>query len=306
MLTVAQERREPMEISVNWGLQAVTFSANGEYILSGGQGVQVRRVEDGKQMAAMKTETVCCLAVSKDGRWIAAGSVGGDLYVWDANTYKRVFVGKVGSRRRVHGVDFSPDSTRFVSASDNQTAIVWDIATRERVHTLRHENWVFAAKYSPQGDRIATATKDSVRVYDSNDGRLLVDIKTTVTPWHNTGLAWSNNHLLVLSDGKIKQFETSTGSTVSEWPVPDIDVHSCITLPKHGGFIACSTKRTVTFQDMATHSQLGLIQRPQDISSIALSPDDLFIAIGEEDGKIIIESLSRITVSSMYCWSRGV
>jgi len=297
MLTVAQERREPMEISVNWGLQAVTFSANGEYILSGGQGVQVRRVEDGKQMAAMKTETVCCLAVSKDGRWIAAGSVGGDLYMWDANTYKRVFAHK-GDSRRVHGVDFSPDSTRLVSASDNHTAIVWDIATLERVHTLRHENWVFAAKYSPQGDRIATATPHSVRVYDSNDGRLLLNIKVAITSRSN--ILWFNNHLLVLSDGKIKQFKASTGSTVSEWPVPDIDLHSCITLPKHGGFIACSTKRTVTFWDMATRTQLVLIQHPEDIRSIALSPDDLFIAIGGENGKIIIESLSRFTVSSMY------
>ena len=281
----------------------MTFSANGEYVLSSSRnGVRVWRLEDGKQMAEMKTDTVWCLAVSKDGKWIAAGTHRGDVHLWDANTYKQVFAHREETRR-VHGVDFSPDSAQLSSASSNYTATVWDIATLERVQTLRHEDPLFATKYSPQGDRIATATPDSVHVYDSSDDRLLVNIRTTVTPWHNTGLVWFNNHLLVLSDGKIKQFDASTGSTVSEWPVPDTNEFSCIALPKHGEFIACSAKRSVMFWDMSTHAQLSLTQRPQDIRSIALSPDDMFIAIGEEGGEIIIESLSRITVSSMYCWS---
>ena len=301
MLTVGQERHDPMEINVGEKLYAVTFSANGEYLLSGGyNGVRVWRVKDREEIATMKTKAVWSLAVSKDSKWIAAGTLWGDVHVWDAN-YKQVFAHKEDSAS-INAVDFSPDSTRLVSASSNNTAAIWDIATLERVHTLRHEDKVIAATYSPQGDRIATTTKDSVlRIYDSKDGRLLVTIETTVTPWHNTGLVWFNNHLLVISDGQIKQVEASTGLAISEWPVPDINVHSCTALPKHGEFIAYSAKRTVTFWDMVTHTQLGLIQRPQDIRSIALSPDDLFIAIGEEGGEIIIENLSRITVSSMYC-----
>ena len=225
------------------------------------------------------------------------------MRVWDATTYKQVF-----AHQDVHditGIDFSPDSSRLVSAPDNRTAIVLDIATRERVQTLRHENWVRATKYSPQGDRITTATRRSVQVYDSNDGRLLVGTNAAVTQWYNAGLVWFHNHLLVVSDSKIKQFDASTGSAVSEWLVPDTDQLLRIGVPKQGEFIACSTKRTVTFWDMATHTQLGLIQHPQDIRSIALSPDDRFIAIGGWDGKIIIESLSRISVSTMACRNCG-
>ena len=55
MLTVGQEHRDPMEIDVGGKLYAVTFSADGEYIFSGSDnGVQVWRVEDGKQMAIME------------------------------------------------------------------------------------------------------------------------------------------------------------------------------------------------------------------------------------------------------------
>ena len=279
---------------------AVTFSLNGEYAFSGSDdGVRVWRVKDGEHTATMAARRVVCLAVSEDGKWIAAGTNFGDLLVWDANTYKQVSASRVSFT--VNGIDFSPDSSRLVSASDNCTATVLDIATRKQVQTLPHGNSVFTAKYSPQGDRIATATSRFVRVYDSSDGRFLVNIETTVTPWYNTGLLWFNNHLLVVSDGKIKQFEASTGSPVSEWPVPNSDYFSCIALPKHREFIAYSTKHIVTFWDMATHTQLDVIQHPQDIRSIAFSPNDLLIAIGRQDGKIIVESLSWNTVSCMYC-----
>jgi len=276
---------------------AVTFSPNGEYIFSSSRdGVRVQRVEDGKQMATMKAEQVVCLAVSNDRRWIAAGTFWGDMHVWDANTYKQVFSHNEDSS--INAVDFSPDSTRLVT-SKNGAAAVWDVATRKQVQTLGGGCSVFAAKYSPKGDRIATATRHSVRVYDSNGGRLLVDINVDVTPWYNAGLVWSIDNLLVVSDSKIKQFEASTGLAVAEWPVPDSDSFSCVAIPKHREFIACSTKRTVTFWDMATHTRLSVIPYPQDIHSVAFSPDDRSLVIAGDDGKIVIESPSRISVSTV-------
>ena len=253
------------------------------------------RVEDGKQMARVEGKRVECLAVSQDGRWIATGTHRDGVFVWDAKTFEKVLSHREDHRDSINGIDFSPDSTRLVFAVRNRASTL-DIATRERVQTLQH-GWLIAAKYSPQGDRIATATRDSVRVWDSDDGRVLMDIPVSVTPWHNTGLLWFNNDLFIVSDSTIKQFEASTGSSVSEWPVPDSTPISCIVLPKHGEFIAYSTSRTVTFWDTATRSQLGLIQHPRDILSIALSPDDRFLVIVEKDGKITINSLSRINVS---------
>ena len=304
ILTIRQEGSPLFEIEGGSKIKAVTFTANGEYLVGGGEGLGVWRMEDGKQMATMAAAGVQCLAVSKDGRWIAAGTDSGEVFVWDANTSEEVF-SYWEDTDDISGVDFSPDSatpTRLLVASFNRTATVWDIATRQRVLTLHHEDWVpvVAAKYSPLGDRIATATRKSVRVWDNNDGRSLVDIPVTLTPYYNTGLLWSNNHLFVVSDGIIKQFEASIGSTVSERPVPDTNDFSCIALPQHGKFIAYSTNRTVTFWDTLTHSRVSQIQHTQDIRSLALSPDDRFLAIGTRGGKIIIRSLSHIIVSIVF------
>ena len=298
ILIIRQEHRGPrIEINVGREASAVTFSANGEYLLTGGDGVvQVWRVEDGTQVARMETRYVSCVAVSKDDRWIATGTWMGEIFVWDAETHEQVFKHREDSHP-IKGVDFSPDSTRLVSASENCTATIWDIPTGKRVQTLHHDGFLRTAKNSPQGDRIATATPDSIRIWDSNDGRLLLDIKVGVTPWYDTGLLWSNNHLFAISDGKIKEIDASTGSAVSQWPFPVSDYYSCIALPKHGQFIVYSANRTVTFWDTSSHTRLGHIQHLQDIRSIALSPDDEFIAIGGEGGKV---SLSRITVSVSF------
>ena len=56
-LTIEQEHCNPIEIDAGWEIYGVTFSADGEYVLSGGPlGVRVWRVwrvEDSKQVAMM-------------------------------------------------------------------------------------------------------------------------------------------------------------------------------------------------------------------------------------------------------------
>ena len=265
-------------------------------------------MEDSKQMATLAARDVCCLAVSQDGRWIAAGTLFGEVSVWDTETFEKAYELREDDKP-VFCVDFSPDSTRLVTAAfSDQTATIWDVVTRKKVRKLAHGGSVTTTKYSPRGDGIATITGESVRVWDSNDGRLLMHIPVEVTTsFNNHSLLWANNHLFVISGSTIKQFEASTGSTVSEWLVPTAGAFPCIVLPKHGEFIAYSTNDTVTFWDTSTHTQLSLIQHTEPIRSIALSPDDRFLAIGGEDGKITIRSLPRITVSivgasqQLYC-----
>ncbi|KAH0838772.1 WD40-repeat-containing domain protein [Lanmaoa asiatica] len=288
-----------IEIDVGNPILAVTFTEDGKYLVSGGnRGVRVWRVEDGKRIATMEVGIVNCLAVSQDGRWIAAGTWFDGVILWDAKTYEQVFSLKEDTSD-ICGVDFSPDSTRLVVASDSRTATIWDLATRERVvGPLCHEGYVRAAKYSLQGDRIATATPNSVRVYDSNDGSLLVDVSVNVAPRYNSGLLWSNDQLFIVSDSKIKLLEASTGSVVSEWPVPGTNDLSCIALPQNGEFIAYSVKRTVMFWDMSTHTYRGLIQPIQDVCSISLSPDDRFLAIGGVGGKITIKTVGDVLLPS--------
>ncbi|KAF8551251.1 hypothetical protein OG21DRAFT_1512971 [Imleria badia] len=307
MLIVGQEHDDP-PIEFNHGdeLYAFTFSANGEHLLSGGRhGVRVWQVEDGKQVATISmqasyAEHAESLAVSQDGRWIAVGTSRGEVWMLDAKTYEKVFSYDMNSFGvGVCSVHFAPDSTRLVATTASEASswhghVVWDIATGKQAPTPPTSNsFAFAVKYSPLGDRIATVSFSSVELYDSNDGRLLLDIRSY---WGSTRLLWrGNDHLLVAWQGKIQQINASTGEVSAEWPMPDGNTHSSIVTPKHGEFIAFSVKNTVMFWDTSTHTQLGCIQHPRDIHSMELSPDGRLLAIRDKDGKITIKNLTHVT-----------
>ena len=253
---------------------------------------------DGERVVAIPAHDAFCVAASSDGRWIAAGTLSRKVFVWGATTYEQAFAGNTGSD--IYDVDFSPDSTRLVSASYNLgTAIIWDVATWRNVRTLSHRSFTYSTRYSPQGDRIATAGPDSVRIWDSNDGCLLVDIKVQVT--YTNCLFWCKNNLFVRTDdGKIWRIDAATGSTISEWPVPYAP-WPCIALLQHGKFIACSAEKAITIWDTTTQSQLSLIQLTHDVRSIACASNGELLAIGGQ-GKVIVKELFQpVSVCSMLC-----
>lgn len=285
-------------------MYAVTFTASGKCLVSGSdEGVGVWRVRDGERKAKMQMkDSARCVAVSKDGRWIAAGSGDGEVCVWDATSYEQVFADRVGISSTVnviYAVDFSPDSTQLVAASSNGAATIFDIAARVRVQTFHHAaTWALVAKYSPRGDQVATASSDSIRIWDAKDGRSLVDIKIPVNPWY--GLLWFDSHLFVVAnDNKVKRID-SNGSTVSDWSVPHSDYTACIALLQHGEYVAYSAGNAIRFWSTSTRTQHHLITRYNDICSIAFSPDNQ-LAIGAEKGRIVITKLSFVKVSSAAC-----
>ncbi|KAF8129222.1 quinon protein alcohol dehydrogenase-like superfamily, partial [Boletus edulis] len=279
--------RSPIiEINIDTkGLKAVTFSANSEYLVGGGDdGVQVWRMQDGKQMATMQVYNVQCVAVSKDGRWIAAGTRSGMVFLWDAKTYEQVWKYNIDDYD-VATIDFSPDSTRLINVW-RDTATVLDVATGTQVQTLNH---------CPDGTRIATATHQSVQVWDSSDGRLLFNISSS----YIKSLLWFDNHSYVISRGEIKRFQASTWTELSRWTLPRDGSFPCIVVPRHGEFIAYTSGNTVTCWDTSTHTQLSRTQQPEDIISLALSPDDRFLAIGLP-GKITVHDLTYDLPLSEY------
>src|SRR5262249_55160637 len=68
---------------------------------------------------------------------------------------------------------FSPDGRRIVTASDDQTARIWDVASGKEIAILRgHEDSVNSAAFSPDGRRIVTASNDqTARIWDAASGK---------------------------------------------------------------------------------------------------------------------------------------
>ncbi|KAH7909830.1 hypothetical protein BJ138DRAFT_1088773 [Hygrophoropsis aurantiaca] len=275
---------------------SITFT-DANHIVARDNLVGIRRwsIVDGQQKGPiMQTSSAAiATALSPDGQRIVTGDWGNKVIVWNAATHAKVleFTEHAGS---VNGVDVSSDSTRVVSGSSDRTVRIFSITSGARlISPLLHDAVVAAVKFSPDGNQLATATfqHPTVRVYNARTGDRLFDIPVQVTGFPIAPFVWSpdGQKLFASSPGRASY----TPSTSEQWSI----IHNTNSQPSvatNGRFIACYAGSTLWFWDSISHEQIGnVIQHNAEIRSIALSPDERYLACGNGT-KITVYSLRNI------------
>jgi WD40 repeat protein len=73
---------------------------------------------------------------------------------------------------------FSPDGTRIVTASDDSTARIWDVVTKNEIAVLQHHGGVKSAGFSPDGSRVVTASGSIATIWNTATGKEITSL------WH--------------------------------------------------------------------------------------------------------------------------
>src|SRR5258705_4790432 len=74
----------------------------------------------------------------------------------------------VGHSFMIKAIAFSPDGTLLASASGDETARLWEVATGREIHVLKgHGSHVSAVAFSPDGKTLASGSWDmTVKLWD--------------------------------------------------------------------------------------------------------------------------------------------
>jgi WD40 repeat protein len=146
-----------------------------------GEGVTLFEIPSGQERKLRGVSQVRGLSFRADGRWLAAGSEGGDFEVWRADD------------------------------GDDVTPFVLDV----RRFFNRHEQPVYDVALSDDGRLLATGDAGSdVRVWDLEAGKLLHHLDRLVAGW-GAGLAWLHGGKMLVTgsnSGSLRAWDADRGA----------------------------------------------------------------------------------------------
>jgi WD40 repeat protein/serine/threonine protein kinase len=158
------------------------FSPDGVWIATAGADGAVRRfnLRTSEELTPLGHNQipVNAIAFSPDSQWVATATEGGRVRIWSVNSGRQKY-----EKFRLAGaaslIRFSPDGKWLAAGiQDGSTGTwqvqVWDVETGNMVATLLHQNRIYSLDFSPDSQRLLTATLNRVaRVWRGTTGEEL-------------------------------------------------------------------------------------------------------------------------------------
>ncbi len=246
----------------------VVVSADGKWILTSSHDKTVRLWDfDSRELlATFKLDTRAVTADFRGDGQIVTGDAGGLMFLWsveaalaDADRTLEVaaeefLAGPWRQRGAIHRLRVSPDGTRFLSASLDTTAQLWDPDQDAAVGAaFEHEAAVWAVAFAPDGARVATACDDNVaRLWRPARGQRV---------------------------------------RVVEHEVPGD--HEAVCSPDGGYVLMKPDEETAVVRDAATKAELCTLPFAGGIRAFAVSPDRSRVLVGGAEGTCLLWDVGK-------------
>jgi WD40 repeat protein len=130
-------------------------------ILDAGSGAEIRRLAHPEALTQAR--------FSPDGRWLAAASLDGGVWVWetaDGRKYLRLAHGD-----GVEALAFSPDGRRLATACRDNSARIWSLDTGRELFRLAQDGPIWRIAFAADGKHLALVTENAgLRLLDVSHG----------------------------------------------------------------------------------------------------------------------------------------
>ena len=286
-----------MKGNADW-VNAVTFSPDGQYALSGGDNnaVKLWEVVTGdliQTFEGLESQPIS-VALSPDGDRLVSESSDGVVQLWsvDAGTPVRVFE---RNSEAVLDATFSPDGTQVLSGSgDAGTLRLWDADTGTIDLTFAsHPEAIFSLAFSPNGQYVLSGSGQSgtLQLWDAKTGQRIRQFTgTSKDATYVFSVAFSPDGRYALSgtdDMCAHLWEVETGELIRTF-----DGHTGLVIavafsPDGQYVLSGSSDMKVQLWKVDTGS-LGYVfeGEGQGVNAIAFSPDGRYVLSGSKDSDV--------------------
>ena len=292
---------EKPEIFVQLGhsgsVNAVTFSSDGRYIVSGSDDntVKLWEVSTGREIRTFigHAKPVYSVALSPDDRYALSGSADETIKLWDIQTGKKIrtFIGNTtftGYRGTVYSVVFSPDGKYIASGRQDRTVRLWETSSGKEIRTMTgHAGMVKSVAFSPDGRHIVLSGSgdNTVRLLEASTGRKLRTFKGHTSSVN--AVAFSPNGKYIASgsfDNTVRLWETSSGRQIRTLAGHG-EINSVVFSPDGKYIVSGSADHTIRLWEVSTGREMKNIKGHTDsVNSVAFSPDGTNLV--SSDGKV--------------------
>jgi hypothetical protein len=193
----------------------------------------------------------------------------------------------LGHEGPINSAQFSPDGKRFVTASKDNTARLWETDSGKLLAILRdHEGSVRSAQFSPDGKRIVTASDDNTaRLWETDSGKLLATLRGHESPVNSAQFSPDGKRIVTAStDNTARLWETDSGKLLATLQGHEDEVLSAQFSPDGKRIVTASLDKTARLWDTESGKLLATLQGHEDnVLSAQFSPDGKRIVTTSND-----------------------
>ncbi|HMY71875.1 MAG TPA: hypothetical protein PLQ88_08565, partial [Blastocatellia bacterium] len=282
------------------GVMSVVFSPDGKKLAAGGVDLQIRvwETETWNELAIIKGHgnPINTLIFSDDGQKLVSGSRDGIVKVWDLARRQTppTYCGSKG----ISDIAFTPDGSKLIVASPDQSFTIQDIVTGSEVYSRRAHNkdektsglHPLILLLAPDRERLMTRGDDGLAFWSISNGKELL----RMIPRVETGAMalTSDSRLLATSyrgSGDIQIWEARTGNELFRLHVEAPNLNGMVFLPDNRTLVTGFDD--LVFLDMRTHQEVKKVRtNSRAFFSMKLSPDGRTIAVGSNLGSVSLHN----------------
>jgi WD40 repeat protein len=209
----------------------------------------------------------------------------------------REFVGHSGG---VTACAVMPDGQRMISASEDRTLKLWDLATGEILATLRgHTDTVSACAVAPDGRRVVSASWDgTLKLWDISARRVLATFRKHEGRVRACSLTPDGRWVVSASeDGSFKLWELDSGRDIANLRGHARSVSACLVTPDGRRVVSASHDRTLRIWALDRGTLLAVLKgHTEGVRACAVSPDGRRLVSASQDLTLKIWDLETLCV----------